>query len=114
MKSVNKVVLIGNVVRDPELKTTKNGQSVCSFDLATNREWKDKNGEKQELAEFHHIVLWGTFAETCAKHVRKGKPLYIEGYLKTSSWEGKQKEKLSRTEIVADEVVFLSVSAQAN
>ena len=114
MKSINKVVLIGNATRDAELKTTKTGQHVCTFDLATSREWKDKAGEKQELAEFHHIVVWGAFADTCGTLVKKGKPLYIEGYLKTSSWEGKQKEKVSRTEIVADEVVFLAAAAQAN
>jgi single-strand DNA-binding protein len=113
MKSVNKVVLLGHVTHDPEIKTTKNGQHVCTFDLATSREWKDSAGEMQLLAEFHHIVVWGAFATTCGTHVKKGKPLYIEGYLKTNSWEGKQREKVSRTEIVAEEVVFLAASAQA-
>lgn len=107
MKSVNKVILLGNVTRDPELKATANGQSVATFGLATNRVWKDQSGEKQTLAEYHNLVAWGGLAEFCSQNVRKGKPLYIEGYLKTRSWEGPEGSKIFRTEIVVENLVLL-------
>jgi len=107
MKSVNKVILLGNVTRDPELKATANGQSVATFGLATNRVWKDQSGEKQSLAEFHNLVAWGGLAEFCALSVKKGKPLYIEGYLKTRSWDGPEGSKIFRTEIVIENLVLL-------
>lgn len=112
MKSVNTVTLLGNVTRDPELRTTQNGQVVCTFGLATNRVWKDQSGEKQSLAEYHNIVCWGGLADLCGKHVRKGKPLYVEGYLKTRSWETAPQEGVPahtqhRTEIVLQNVVLL-------
>ncbi len=107
MKSVNRVTLLGNVTRDPELKSTANGQSVATFGLATNRVWKDQSGEKQSLAEFHNLVAWGGLAEFCAQNVRKGKPLYIEGYLKTRSWEGPESSKIFRTEIVVENLVLI-------
>lgn len=107
MKSVNRVTLLGNVTRDPELKATAAGQSVCTFGIATNRVWKDGQGQKQSLAEFHNIVVWGALAEFCHQHVRKGKPLYVEGYLKTRSWENDAGAKNFRTEIVAENVVLL-------
>ena len=110
MKSVNKVMLLGHVTRDPELKKIPSGQSVCTFGLATNRTWKDPKGEKQTSPEFHNLVAWAGLADACAEHVRKGKPLYIEGYLKTSSWEGSDKKKMFRTEVVIDELVFLVAS----
>ena len=107
MKSVNKVILLGNVTRDPELKATANGQSVATFGLATNRTWKDQAGEKQSLAEYHNLVAWGGLAEFCSQNVRKGKPLYIEGYLKTRSWDGPEGSKIFRTEIVVENLVLL-------
>lgn len=107
MKSVNRVTLLGNVTRDPELKATTTGQSVCTFGLATNRVWKDQSGEKQSLAEYHNLVAWGGLAEFCAQNVRKGKPLYIEGYLKTRSWDGPEGSKIFRTEIVIENLVLL-------
>lgn len=107
MKSVNKVILLGNVTRDPELKATANGQSVATFGLATNRVWKDQSGEKQSLAEYHNLVAWGGLAEFCAQNVKKGKPLYIEGYLKTRSWDGPEGSKIFRTEIVIENLVLL-------
>lgn len=112
MKSVNKVILIGNLTRDPELKTTAAGQSVCTLGLATNRVWKDDQGQKQSLAEFHNLVAWGRLADLCGKHLKKGKPLYIEGYLKTRSWEDAEKHTMYRTEIVIDDVVMLGSSVQ--
>lgn len=107
MKSVNKVMLLGNVTRDPELKAIGNGQSVCTFGLATNRVWKSAGGEKQSLSEYHNLVAWGGLADFCAENVRKGKPLYIEGYLKTRSWEGETGQKVYRTEVVMENIILL-------
>ena len=107
MKSVNKVMLLGNVTRDPELKATANGQSVCTFGLATNRVWKDQSGEKQSLAEYHNLVAWGGLADFCGQNVKKGKPLFIEGYLKTRSWDGADGKKIYRTEIVIENLVLI-------
>lgn len=106
MKSVNHVSLLGNVTRDPELKAIANGQSVATFGLATNRVWRDSKGEKQSLPEFHNIVVWGSLAEFCAQYIKKGKPLYVEGYLKTRQWEA-DGVKHFRTEVVVDNVVLL-------
>lgn len=107
MKSVNKVILLGNVTREPELKATANGQAVCTFGLATNRIWKDASGEKQSLAEYHNLVAWGGLAEFCGQNVHKGKPIYVEGYLKTRSWDGPEGSKIFRTEIVIENLVLL-------
>ncbi|MBU2213967.1 single-stranded DNA-binding protein [Patescibacteria group bacterium] len=107
MKSVNKVTLLGNVTRDPELKNTNNGQSVCTFGLATNRVWRDGTGDKQSLPEYHNLVSWGGLAEFCAENIKKGKPLYIEGYLKTRSWDSPEGTKIFRTEVVLENIVLL-------
>ncbi|MDO8468291.1 MAG: single-stranded DNA-binding protein [Candidatus Peribacter sp.] len=107
MKSVNSVTLLGNVTRDPEMKQTTGGQSVCTFGLATNRVWRDPKGEKQSLPEFHNIVAWGGLADFCSQYVKKGKPLYLEGYLKTRSWDGPEGSKIFRTEIVTENVILL-------
>lgn len=107
MKSVNTVTLLGNVARDPELKATKGKHSVCTFGLATNRVWKDAAGQKQSLPEFHSVVAWGPLAEFCAEYVQKGNPLFVQGYLKTTSWEGKHGETQYRTEIVLEDVTLL-------
>jgi len=107
MKSVNTVTLLGNVARAPELKATKGKHSVCTFGLATNRVWKDSAGQKQSLPEFHNIVAWGPLAEFCAEYVQKGNPLFVQGYLKTTSWEGKHGETLYRTEIMLEDVTLL-------
>lgn len=107
MKSVNKVILLGNVTRDPELKATTAGQSVATFGLATNRVWRDQSGEKQSLPEYHNLVAWGGLAEFCANSVKKGKPVYVEGYLKTRSWDGPEGSKIFRTEIVIENLVLL-------
>lgn len=107
MKSVNRVMLLGNVTRDPELKSTGNGQSVCTFGLATNRVWRDSEGVRQSLPEYHNLVAWGGLGEFCGQHVRKGKPLFIEGYLKTRSWDGTEGTKVFRTEIVIENLVLL-------
>ncbi len=108
MKSVNKVILLGNVTRDPELKKTGGGQAVSTFGLATNRVWRDAAGEKRSLAEYHNLVAWGGLAEFCGEFVKRGKPLYIEGYLKTRSWDGPEGTKIFRTEVVVENVILLS------
>lgn len=113
MKSVNRVTLLGNVTRDPELKALSGGQSVCTFGLATNRVWRDANGEKQSLPEFHNVVAWGGLAEFCHQYVKKSKPLYVEGYLKTRSWDGPEGAKIFRTEIVAENVILLGPRSEA-
>lgn len=107
MKSVNKVILLGNATRDAESKTSEGKRTMCKFGLATNRVWKDKAGTTQEQAEFHNLVCWGKLAEIAAKFVAKGKPLYIEGHLHTSAWEGEDKTKKKSTEIIVDNMVFV-------
>ena len=104
---LNKVMLIGNLTRDPELRYTPAGQAVISFDVATNRRWTDnQTGERKEQAEFHHIVAWGKLAENCNKILKKGRKSYIEGRLQTRSWEQDDVKKY-KTEVVADSVIVL-------
>ena len=107
MKSVNKVILLGNVTRDPQLKATQSGQSVVTFGLATNRVWKDPAGEKQSLPEYHNLVAWGKLAEFISQNVTKGKPLYIEGYLKTRNWDNPEGVKIFRTEVVIENIILV-------
>lgn len=106
MRSVNKVILVGNLTRDPELKQTTNGQSIVTFGLATNREWVAGDGKKS-LPEYHNIAAWGSLAEICGKYLKKGKLVYIEGYLKTRSWDSPEGVKIFRTEIVATDMIML-------
>lgn len=107
MSSVNKAIILGNLTRDLELKSLESGSHVCNFGVATNRAWKDKNGEKQEEVEFHNVVAWGKLAEICGKYLVKGKKVYIEGRLQTRNWEDDAGVKKYRTEIVASEMVML-------
>lgn len=107
---MNKAILYGNLTRDPELKTLPSGGQVASFGLATNRVWRDKEGNKQEQAEFHNIVVFGRQAETCAQYLKKGASAIIEGRIQTRSWESPEKGKQYRTEIIADRVEFGSRS----
>src|SRR5690349_18783720 len=108
-KSVNKVILIGNLGKDPEIKYTPSGVPVAKFSLATNERYKDKGGEWQERTEWHNIIAWQRLAEIVGEYVKKGSKLYIEGRLQTSSWDDKQTgEKKYRTEIVANDLVLLS------
>lgn len=107
MKSVNKVILIGNVTRDGELKEITRGKSVCSFGMATNRVWKDAEGNKQFLPEYHSVVCWGGLADFAGQYVKKGKTLYIEGYLKTQIWETPEGIRKDRTEVVMENIVLL-------
>ncbi len=102
---LNKALIIGNLTRDPELKSLPSGVQVCSFGLATNRYYKDKDGNKQESVEYHNIVVFGRQAETTAQYLKKGSNALIEGRLQTRSWE-QDGQKKYRTEIVADRVQF--------
>ncbi len=97
----NKVFILGNLTRDPELRTTPAGQSVASFGVATNRIWNDKNGQRQTEVEFHNVVVWGKLAETASRYLSKGKLVFIEGRLKTRSWTDQGGVRHSRTEIIA-------------
>lgn len=102
---LNKALIIGNLTRDPELKSLPSGTQVTTFGVATNRVWKDKDGQKQEDTEFHNIVVFGRQAETTAQYLRKGSSVLVEGRLQTRSWESEGQKKY-RTEIVADRVQF--------
>ena len=104
---VNKVILVGNLGVDPEMKYTPSGAGVCEFRLATNESWMDKAGQKQERTEWHRIVVWGKRGEICAKFLSKGRQVYIEGRLRTRSWEDQTGNKRYMTEIIADDVQFL-------
>ncbi|MEZ4087226.1 MAG: single-stranded DNA-binding protein [Candidatus Gracilibacteria bacterium] len=107
MRSVNKVILIGNLTRDPEMRETPNGQSVATFGLATNREWTTKDGRKQNSVEYHDLVAWAKLAEICEQYLKKGKLVYVEGYLKTRNWETPEGVKKFRTEIVVQDMIML-------
>ncbi len=104
---LNKAFLIGNLTRDPELKALPSGINVCSFSIATNRVWKDKNGERQESADFHNIVVFGRQAETVAQYMKKGSQVMVEGRMQTRSWDDQTTNtKKYRTEVIADRVQF--------
>src|ERR687896_1093115 len=108
MKSVNKVILVGNLTRDPELRhTAENKKAVCAFGLATNRNWISYDGEKHEETEFHRIVAWDKLAETCHQYLRKGRKVYVEGRLQTRSYKGQDGTDKTVTEVVLDEMVML-------
>jgi single-strand DNA-binding protein len=103
---LNKVYVLGNLTRDPELKALPNGSKVTQFSLATNRVWKDQAGAKQEQVEYHNIVVFGRQAETSAEYLKKGQQVLIEGRIQTRSWDGTDGKKNYRTEIIADSVQF--------
>ena len=103
---LNKAIVIGNLTRDPELKSLPSGIKVCSFSLATNRVWKDKNGAKQESADYHNVVVFGRQAETVAQYMKKGNSMLVEGRMQTRSWDDKDGSKKYRTEIIADRTQF--------
>jgi len=100
--NLNKVFILGNLTRDPELRQTSSGQSVTSFGVATNRMWTDKSGVKQNQTEFHNIVLWGRLAEIAHQYLAKGRLVFIEGRLNTRTWEDQNGQKRNRTEIIAE------------
>ena len=107
MASVNKVILMGNLGKDPEVRFMPNGDAVCNFSIATTDNWKDKNGEKQERTEWHNIVMWRGLADVAQKYLTKGKLVYIEGKLRTRSYEDKEGHKRYSTEVVAESFKLL-------
>lgn len=103
---LNKAFIFGNLTRDPEVRSLPSGMNVCSFSIATNRVYKDRDGKNQEQTDFHNIVVFGRQADTVSQYLKKGSSAFIEGRIQTRSWEGKDGEKKYRTEIVADRVQF--------
>jgi single-strand DNA-binding protein len=101
MASVNKVIIVGNVGRDPELRYTQSGQPVASFSIATNERFKDKDGNWKDRTEWHRIVAWARLAEICGEYLRKGSQVYVEGRIQTRDWEDKEGNKRQTTEIIA-------------
>ena len=112
--SLNKVQLIGNLTAEPEIRETPNGQKVATFSLATNRRWKDASGMLQEDTEFHNCVAWRGLADIAEQYMHKGKKVYVEGYLKTRSWDDASGVKRYKTEIIADNVILLSAAGGAS
>ncbi len=108
MRTVNKVIIIWNITRDPVIKTTENGKKIALFNVATNRYYKDANGENKSEAEFHNCVAWGNLAERIEKYLTKGKLVYIEGRLKTRVIEKEEGDKIYKTEIVVSNLIFLN------
>lgn len=106
-RSLNKVMLIGNLARDPSLRTTTTGSSVCNFTVVTNREYTDSKGEKQEIPEFHNIVAWANLAEISAKLLKQGDRVYVEGRLQTRKYADKEGVDKYSTEIIINEMLLL-------
>ncbi len=104
-RSLNKVLLIGNLTRDPELRYTPQGTPVCSFGIATNREWVDQSGQRQEDTEFHNVVAWNKLAEICSQLLYKGRKIYVEGRMSTRSWTGQDNVERRSTEVVIEEMI---------
>ena len=104
---LNKVMLIGRLTRDPELRSTPSGKSVASFSIATSRQWTDAQGQKQKQSEFHNCVVWGKLAEIAQQYLRKGRQIYLEGRLQTRDWTGQDGVKRYRTEVIADNFIML-------
>ena len=107
MASVNKVILVGNLGRDPEVRYMASGEAVCNFSIATTDTWKDKNGQKQERTEWHNIVMYRRLAEIAGEYLKKGRPVYIEGRLQTRKWQDKNGQDRYTTEIIADQMQML-------
>jgi single-strand DNA-binding protein len=109
MASVNKVILLGRLGQDPELRYTQGGQPVCNMSIATSEVWNDKDGNKQESTEWHKVIVWGKIGENCAKYLSKGRLAFVEGKLQTRNWDDKDDgKKRYATEIVAHNVQFIS------
>jgi single-strand DNA-binding protein len=115
MAGINKVILVGNLGKDPELRTTQDGQKVCSFSIATSEAWTDKSGQKQEKTEWHRVTVWGRQAENCAQYLSKGRQVYVEGKLSYRQWDDKETgQKKYATDIIANTIQFLGGNAGAN
>ena len=104
---LNKVMIIGNLTRDPEIRTTPSGQPVASFTVVTNLVWTDQTGQRQEKAEFHNVVAWRRLADICRQYLHKGSKVYVEGRLQTRDWVAQDNTKHYRTEIIADNLIML-------
>jgi len=113
MSSLNKVMLIGNLGKDPEIRYTQDGSPVASFSLATSETWTDKNGNRQEHTEWHNIVAWTRLAELSKRYLSKGRQVYIEGRLRTREWSDKDGNKRRTTEVIASQMVLLGARPQA-
>jgi single-strand DNA-binding protein len=107
MAGVNKVIIVGNVGRDPEVRYTQSGKAVASFSVATSERFQDKDGQNQERTEWHRVVAWGRLAEICGEYLRKGKQIYVEGRLQTRDWEDKDGHKRYTTEVIANVMQML-------
>ncbi len=107
MASVNKVILVGNLGRDPEVRYMPNGEAVANFSIATTDNWKDKNGQRQERTEWHNIVMYRRLAEIAGEYLKKGRPVYVEGRLQTRKWQTKEGQDRYTTEIIADQMQML-------
>ena len=107
MGSYNRVTLVGNLGQDPEVKSTQSGRSVCSLNIAVNEVWKDKQGQKQERTDWFRCTVWGDQGDNCAKFLKKGRQVLVEGKLQNRTWEDKDGQKRYATDVVADRVVFL-------
>jgi single-strand DNA-binding protein len=115
MASVNKVILVGRLGKDPEIRSTPNGSTVAKFSIATDDRYTDRNGEKQERTEWHNIVAWGKLAEICGQYLRKGKLIYVEGSIRTDSWDDKETgQKKYRTDIVVNQMQMLDRKGDEN
>jgi single-strand DNA-binding protein len=112
-RSLNKVQLIGNLTKDPELRYTPSGRAVCTFSIATNRSWTTESGEKREEADFHRIVAWGKLGELCSQFLVKGRKVYVEGRLSTRSWQAQDGQQKSITEVVIDDMILLDSKGNA-
>ncbi len=111
--NLNKAMIIGNLTRDPEVKTTPQGTSVASFSVATNFVWTDQSGQKQEKVEYHNVVAWRKLADIIGQYLKKGSKVYIEGRLQTRDWTGQDGVKRYRTEIIADNMIMLDRAGSA-
>lgn len=114
MSSVNKVILIGHLGKDPEVRYTSENVPVANFPLATTEYYKDRSGNRQEQTEWHNVVAWRQLAEICEKYLRKGKQIYVEGKLRTRSWDDKDGNKRYMTEVIADNITMLGKKDEAD
>ena len=106
-RSLNKVLLIGNLGRDPEVRYTSSGKAVATFTLATSQQWKDQGGTDQERTEWHRVVAWGRLGEVCGEYLSKGRQVFIEGRIQTREWEDQEGNKRTTVEIVANDMIML-------
>jgi single-strand DNA-binding protein len=112
MAGLNRVTLVGNLGKDPEVRYTQGGTAVANFSLATTEKWKDKDGKEQEKTEWHRIIVWGKQAENCGEYLAKGRQVLIEGRLQTREWKDKDDKRQWSTEVVASHVMFLGTKGE--